>query len=67
MLFRAATADRADLDRADPRRDHAFPGGRGRRPDPATTDTVNVPTAAAFDRAGYEVTEIRLVLVSPAQ
>ncbi|MFD9405708.1 GNAT family N-acetyltransferase [Streptomyces sp. NPDC059989] len=28
----------------------------------ATTDTVNVPMAAAFDRAGYEVTEIRLVL-----
>ncbi|MFJ3172557.1 GNAT family N-acetyltransferase [Streptomyces roseus] len=28
----------------------------------ATTDTVNTPMAAAFDRAGYEVTEIRLVL-----
>ncbi|MFK0046969.1 GNAT family N-acetyltransferase [Streptomyces sp. NPDC090741] len=28
----------------------------------ATTDTVNAPMAAAFDRAGYEVTEIRLVL-----
>ncbi|MFE5770254.1 GNAT family N-acetyltransferase [Streptomyces sp. NPDC056485] len=28
----------------------------------ATTDTVNSPMAAAFDRAGYEVTEIRLVL-----
>ncbi|MFJ4775335.1 GNAT family N-acetyltransferase [Streptomyces sp. NPDC088762] len=28
----------------------------------ATTDTVNVPMAAAFDRAGYQVTEIRLVL-----
>jgi RimJ/RimL family protein N-acetyltransferase len=28
----------------------------------ATTDTVNRPMAAAFDRAGYEVTEIRLVL-----
>ncbi|MFD5676323.1 GNAT family N-acetyltransferase, partial [Streptomyces sp. NPDC127040] len=32
----------------------------------ATTDTVNVPMAAAFDRAGYEVTEIRLVLEDPA-
>ncbi|MEU1423353.1 GNAT family N-acetyltransferase [Kitasatospora sp. NBC_01246] len=31
----------------------------------ATTDTVNVPMAAAFDRAGYEVTEIRLVLECP--
>ncbi|MFE2854483.1 GNAT family N-acetyltransferase [Streptomyces lavendulae] len=31
----------------------------------ATTDTVNVPMAAAFDRAGYEVTEIRLVLEPP--
>lgn len=28
----------------------------------ATTDTVNAPMAAAFDRAGYEVTEIRLIL-----
>ncbi|MGW5848203.1 hypothetical protein ACWFQ8_09670 [Streptomyces sp. NPDC055254] len=27
----------------------------------ATTDTVNMPRAAAFDRAGYEITEIRLV------
>ncbi|MEV7724616.1 GNAT family N-acetyltransferase [Streptomyces sp. NPDC087917] len=31
----------------------------------ATTDTVNAPMAAAFDRAGYEVTEIRLVLEEP--
>ncbi|MCJ1678609.1 GNAT family N-acetyltransferase [Streptomyces sp. APSN-46.1] len=31
----------------------------------ATTDTVNTPMAAAFDRAGYEVTEIRLVLEQP--
>ncbi|MFF5701762.1 GNAT family N-acetyltransferase [Streptomyces sp. NPDC012794] len=31
----------------------------------ATTDTVNMPMAAAFDRAGYEVTEIRLVLEAP--
>lgn len=28
----------------------------------ATTDTVNAPMAAAFTRAGYEVTEVRLVL-----
>ncbi|MFE2288572.1 GNAT family N-acetyltransferase [Streptomyces sp. NPDC059443] len=28
----------------------------------ATTDTVNAPMAAAFTRAGYEITEIRLVL-----
>ncbi|MET9840086.1 MULTISPECIES: GNAT family N-acetyltransferase [Streptomyces] len=33
----------------------------------ATTDTVNLPMAAAFDRAGYEVTEIRLVLEDPAR
>ncbi len=33
----------------------------------ATTDTVNRPMAAAFDRAGYEVTEIRLVLEAPAE
>ncbi|MFG2982741.1 GNAT family N-acetyltransferase [Streptomyces sp. NPDC048258] len=32
----------------------------------ATTDTVNRPMAAAFDRAGYEVTEIRLVLEAPS-
>lgn len=31
----------------------------------ATTDVVNVPMAAAFDRAGYAVTEIRLVLETP--
>lgn len=31
----------------------------------ATTDTTNVPMAAAFDRAGYEVTEIRIVLEAP--
>ncbi|MFB7463657.1 GNAT family N-acetyltransferase [Streptomyces sp. NPDC056224] len=33
----------------------------------ATTDTVNVPMAAAFDRAGYEVTEIRLVMEGPTR
>jgi hypothetical protein len=26
---------------------------------------VNLPMAAAFDRAGYEVTEIRLVVEQP--
>jgi RimJ/RimL family protein N-acetyltransferase len=31
----------------------------------ATTDTNNWPMAAAFDRAGYRVTEIRLVLEAP--
>ena len=28
----------------------------------ATTDTTNAPMAAAFDRAGYQITEVRLVL-----
>ncbi|MFF8269683.1 GNAT family N-acetyltransferase [Streptomyces sp. NPDC016562] len=32
----------------------------------ATTDSVNAPMAAAFDRAGYQVTEIRLVLEAPS-
>jgi ribosomal protein S18 acetylase RimI-like enzyme len=31
----------------------------------ATTDMTNVPMAAAFDRAAYQVTEIRLVLEAP--
>ena len=31
----------------------------------ATTDTTNVPMAGAFDRARYDVTEIRLVLEAP--
>lgn len=31
----------------------------------ATTDTTNLPMVAAFDRAGYRVTEIRLVLEAP--
>ena len=31
----------------------------------ATTDMTNLPMAAAFDRAGYQVTEIRLVLEEP--
>ncbi|MEU6758271.1 GNAT family N-acetyltransferase [Streptomyces sp. NPDC046685] len=33
----------------------------------ATTDSVNAPMAAAFDRAGYQVTEIRLVLEAPSE
>ncbi|WP_329382567.1 GNAT family N-acetyltransferase [Streptomyces sp. NBC_01351] len=32
----------------------------------ATTDTVNAPMAAAFDRAGYRVSEIRLVFEEPS-
>lgn len=32
----------------------------------ATTDVTNAPMAAAFDRAGYRVTEVRLVLEAPA-
>ena len=31
----------------------------------ATTDMTNLPMAAAFDRAGYGVTEVRLVLQAP--
>lgn len=31
----------------------------------ATTDLVNRPMAAAFDRAGYRVTEVRMVLEAP--
>lgn len=31
----------------------------------ATTDLTNLPMAAAFDRGGYEVTEIRLILQEP--
>ena len=31
----------------------------------ATTDTTNAPMAAAFDRAGYQITEVRLVLSAP--
>ncbi|UQX01943.1 GNAT family N-acetyltransferase [Streptomyces sp. RerS4] len=42
-----------------------FHAGEGAERITATTDTVNVPMAAAFDRAGYEVTEIRLVLEHP--
>lgn len=33
----------------------------------ATTDTTNVPMAAAFDRAGYRNTEVRLVLSGPPE
>lgn len=31
----------------------------------ATTDTTNAPMAAAFERAGYPITEVRLVLSAP--
>lgn len=31
----------------------------------ATTDTTNAPMAAAFERAAYQVTEVRLVLSAP--
>ncbi|WP_306674904.1 MULTISPECIES: hypothetical protein [Streptomyces] len=31
----------------------------------ATTDTASIPKAAAFDRAGYRVTEVRMVLEGP--
>ncbi|MBT2479590.1 GNAT family N-acetyltransferase [Streptomyces sp. ISL-94] len=43
-----------------------FHAGEGAERITATTDTVNAPMAAAFDRAGYEVTEIRLVLEEPS-
>ncbi|MFD9304624.1 GNAT family N-acetyltransferase [Streptomyces sp. NPDC060048] len=39
-----------------------FHASEGARRITATTDTVNAPMAAAFTRAGYEITEIRLVL-----
>ncbi|MET7496289.1 GNAT family N-acetyltransferase [Streptomyces sp900116325] len=32
----------------------------------ATTDTGNAPMAAAFDRAGYRITEIRMIYSAPA-
>ena len=32
----------------------------------ATTDATNAPMAAAFNRAGYQVTEIRMVFEAPA-
>ncbi|MGW7103078.1 GNAT family N-acetyltransferase [Streptomyces sp. NPDC054838] len=44
-----------------------FHAGQGAARITATTDTVNAPMAAAFDRAGYEVTEIRLVLEGPSR
>ncbi|WP_306432390.1 GNAT family N-acetyltransferase [Streptomyces sp. A1136] len=44
-----------------------FHAAQGARRVTATTDTVNIPMAAAFDRAGYEVTEIRLVLEGPSR
>jgi ribosomal protein S18 acetylase RimI-like enzyme len=33
----------------------------------ATTDITNAPMAAAFNRAGYQVTEIRMVFEAPAR
>ncbi|MFD3550742.1 GNAT family N-acetyltransferase [Streptomyces goshikiensis] len=44
-----------------------FHAAAGARRVTATTDTVNAPMAAAFDRAGYEVTQIRLVLEQPSR
>ncbi|MDJ0380730.1 GNAT family protein [Streptomyces sp. G-G2] len=44
-----------------------FHAGEGANRITATTDTVNSPMAAAFDRAGYRVTEIRLVLEEPGE
>jgi RimJ/RimL family protein N-acetyltransferase len=44
-----------------------FHAGEGADRITATTDTVNTPMAAAFERAGYETTEIRLVLEGPAR
>lgn len=32
----------------------------------ATTDVTNIPMAAAFDRANYRVTEVRMVFTAPA-
>ena len=33
----------------------------------ATTDLTNAPMAAAFDRAGYRVTEVRMVFSTPSE
>lgn len=41
-----------------------FHAGQGAPGITATTDVVNEPMAAAFARAGYEVTEIRLVVAA---
>lgn len=43
-----------------------FHGAEGAERITATTDTVNTPMAAAFHRAGYEVSEIRLILEEPS-
>ncbi len=32
----------------------------------ATTDVPNTPMAAAFDRANYQVTEVRMVFQAPS-
>lgn len=42
-----------------------FHAGAGAERITATTDLTNLPMAAAFDRAAYQVTEIRLVLEAP--
>ncbi|MGA5823314.1 GNAT family N-acetyltransferase [Kitasatospora sp. NPDC094028] len=44
-------------------RSHA---GRGATRITATTDTTNVPMAAAFRRGGYRVSETRVILAAPA-
>ncbi|MGW7265128.1 GNAT family N-acetyltransferase [Streptomyces sp. NPDC054842] len=44
-----------------------FHAGEGADRITATTDTVNTPMAAAFERAGYRTTEIRLVLEPPTR
>ena len=39
--------------------------GDGARQITATTDAVNTPMAAAFDRAGYKLVEVRIDLEPP--
>ncbi|MEV4504253.1 GNAT family N-acetyltransferase [Streptomyces klenkii] len=43
-----------------------FHAGLGTERITATTDSVNVPMAAAFERGGYRVSETRVVLSAPA-
>jgi RimJ/RimL family protein N-acetyltransferase len=43
-----------------------FHAGRGEPRIGATTDTTNLPMAAAFERAGYRAWGIRYVLSAPA-
>lgn len=42
-----------------------FHAARGARRVSATTDVVNVPMAAAFERGGYRTTVVRLILSAP--